>query len=168
MLSLLLSSQAMYIVQRFNNFCSYWYKTVWVRESLLSLYIHVQVCMCAHLHVGTIQWNTSEGDNFGEFQVFVAIRESFLSEFGGMRSIRCWHKRPLAHIFFVKIVFSHQFTQVFSLESFPYTVHCHLVCACWYFNVCACVGSPLISSLINTLFLQVQNDQVSKVTNELP
>ena len=143
MLSLLLSSQAMYIVQRFNNLCSYWYKTVWVHESLLYLHIHVHVCMCTHLHVGTIQRKTFEGDNFGEFQVFVAIRESFLSEFGGMRSIRCWHKRPLAHIFFVKIVFSHQFTQVFSLESFPlYITLSSSLCLLVFQCLCMCGLTP--------------------------
>ena len=63
-------------------------------------------------------------ENVREFQGFVAIHESFLREIGG-----AWHlfgsdtKRAICESFLRENLIFHQFTKVFSLESFPLYSH---------------------------------------------
>ena len=59
--------------------------------------------------------------NFREFRGFVAIREGFFANFGGVASL-ARQKRAIRESFLSENRIFHQFAQVLSLESFPCTV----------------------------------------------
>lgn len=72
-----------------------------------------------HLQLGIIQRKTFEGDSFGEFQGFVAIRKVFSAKFEGMRDICWWHKQAPRKVFSIKFVFFTNLQKFYLLR-----VHC--------------------------------------------
>lgn len=127
-----------------------------------------------HLQLGIIQRKTFEGDSFGEFQGFVAIRKVFSAKFEGMRDICWWHKQAPRKVFSMKFVFFTNLQKFSLLRVFRYTVHCAdivssslllLVYISMFVHVWAHL-SFLLSSILSSCRCRMTRGQ-TKVTNEL-
>lgn len=136
----------MYIVRPFNKFCSYWYKTVWVRESLM--YLHIP-CRYSRLLYGTSTARYHTVENFWGRQLWRISRFGGYSQKFSQRNLRACvtsvggtskHPEKFSpwNLYFSLICKSFPSWE-FSAIQYIVQISCHLACCCWYIFQCLCM-----------------------------